>query len=53
MPNSIVRVMRHRLICNDGAVSPGWSFPALRVFDVRRIGTELWVNLNDQEDRDK
>lgn len=35
----------------DGSVSPGWSFPALRVFDVRRIGAELWVNLNHREDR--
>jgi 3-phenylpropionate/trans-cinnamate dioxygenase ferredoxin subunit len=35
----------------DGSVSPGWSFPALRVFDVRTIGAELWVNLNHREDR--
>jgi 3-phenylpropionate/trans-cinnamate dioxygenase ferredoxin subunit len=30
----------------SGAVSPGWSFPALRVYPVRVIGTDLWINLN-------
>ena len=29
----------------DGAVSPGWSFPALRVYDVRIVGTGLWIKL--------
>jgi 3-phenylpropionate/trans-cinnamate dioxygenase ferredoxin subunit len=29
----------------NGAVSPGWSFPALRVYQVRVVGTGLWINL--------
>lgn len=35
----------------DGSVSPGWSFPPLRVFQVRRIGAGLWINLGHQDDR--
>jgi 3-phenylpropionate/trans-cinnamate dioxygenase ferredoxin component len=35
----------------DGSVSPGWSFPALRVFQVRRIGAALWINLGREDDR--
>lgn len=34
---------------SNGAVSPGWSFPALRVYEVRIVGTELWINLGDGE----
>jgi 3-phenylpropionate/trans-cinnamate dioxygenase ferredoxin subunit len=35
---------------NDGSVSPGWSFPALRIFEVRRVDAGLWINLDHQED---
>ncbi|NWG24294.1 MAG: Rieske (2Fe-2S) protein [Pseudorhodoplanes sp.] len=31
----------------DGAVSPGWSFPALRIYPVRVIGDGLWIDLSD------
>ncbi len=31
---------------SNGAVSPGWSFPALRVYQVRVVGTGLWINLS-------
>jgi len=29
----------------DGAVSPGWSFRALRVYRVRADGDALWIDL--------
>ena len=35
----------------DGSVSPGWSFPALRVFEVRRIDNGLWIDLESQDVR--
>jgi 3-phenylpropionate/trans-cinnamate dioxygenase ferredoxin subunit len=44
-----------RLVCprhyawfdlRTGEVSPGWSFRALRVYPVRAVGTELWIDLD-------
>ena len=31
----------------DGSVSAGWSFPALRVYDVRVVEHGLWIDLSD------
>jgi 3-phenylpropionate/trans-cinnamate dioxygenase ferredoxin subunit len=35
----------------DGSVSPGWSFPALRVYPVRAVGSDLWIDLGRQDAR--
>jgi 3-phenylpropionate/trans-cinnamate dioxygenase ferredoxin subunit len=30
---------------NNGAVSPGWSFRALKVYPARLVGNDIWVDL--------
>ena len=30
---------------NNGSVSPGWSFRALKVYPARLIGNDIWIDL--------
>ena len=44
---------RHAASCDltDGSGSPGWSLPALRVYSIRAIGSDLWIDLGREDDR--
>jgi 3-phenylpropionate/trans-cinnamate dioxygenase ferredoxin component len=53
---SLGRCVAGRLLCprhlasfdlQDGSVSPGWSFRALRLFEVESVDDGLWLRMRD------